>query len=362
MSMMSVKRSTQAFATPKNEQPAIMRQGANADKALNTGSAVSATDQSAAAGDFQKAYGDQAVGDVLNKIADPNWQDPSKKVRAVGNNSLDKDAFFKLMLTQMKNQDPTNPMQSHEMAAQLAQFSSLEQLNNIGKGIEGLGAATASQGSYGALSFIGKVVSGDASKVTRGAGDTEHGFGFQLGNDAQKVKVSVKDATGKVVRELEVGALKKGQNSVKWNGLTTEGLPARPGEYKFAIEATDSSGAKVFSKSAFEGRISGVDFSAAGPMVIVNGQTIKLSEVKKIEDPAFMQGPGNGQQLQNQTPGTPLGVGQLKKQQMVPPSAAEAMAKPFIPPAPDAEAPGNIESVPMAGNLLAQVQRAQEQK
>lgn len=355
MSMMSVKRSTQAFATPgKGEAPAMLRQGAEADKKLNKGSAVSATDQTASAGDFQKAYGDQAVGDVLNKIADPNYQDPSKKIRAVGNNSLDKDAFFKLMLTQMKNQDPTNPMQSHEMAAQLAQFSSLEQLNNIGKGIEGLGAATASQGSFGALSFIGKVVSGDASKVSRGAGDTEHGFGFQLGNDAQKVKVSVKDATGKVVRELEVGALKKGQNSVKWNGLTTEGLPARPGEYKFAIEATDSSGAKVYSKSAFEGRISGVDFTSSGPMVIVNGQSIKLSEVKKIEDPGMVQQP------QNQTPGTPLGVGQLRKQQLVPSSAEQATAKPFIPPAPEEEQPGNIDSVPMAGNLLAQVQKAKE--
>ena len=166
--------------------------------------------------------------------------------------------------------------------------------------------------------------------------------------------MSVKDATGKVVRELESGAMKKGQNNVKWNGLTTEGLPARAGEYKFAIEATDSSGAKVYAKSAFEGRISGVDFTSSGPMVIVNGQSIKLSEVKKIEDPGMVQ------QQQNQTPGTSLGVGQSKKQQMVPPSAVQAMAKPFIPPAPEEEAPGNIESVPMAGNLLAQVHKAQE--
>jgi flagellar basal-body rod modification protein FlgD len=315
-----------------------MRQGAESDLAKTGG----VKENGAAAGDFQKAYGDQAIGDVLNKISDPNWQDPSKKVRAVGNNSLDKDAFFKLMLTQMKNQDPTNPMQSHEMAAQLAQFSSLEQLNNIGKGIEGLNQTQAGQGNFGALSFIGKIVSGDASKITRATGDTEHGFNFVIGADAQKTKVIVKDATGKTVRELEPGALKKGANSIKWNGLTTEGLPARPGEYKFSVEATGNGGQKVYAKSSFEGRISGVDFSPTGPMVIVNGQSIKLSDVKKIQDPGIVES------QQNRTSATPLGVGQLKQ--------APGISAPILPPAPE-EQTSNLDSIPMAGPLLAKLQK-----
>lgn len=342
MSMISVKRSTQTFATPKEESQAVLRQGANADLEKSGG----VKENMAAAGDFQKAYGDQAIGDVLNKIADPNWQDPTKKVRATGNNNLDKDAFFKLMLTQMKNQDPTNPMQSHEMAAQLAQFSSLEQLNNIGKGIEGLNQTQAGQGNFGALSFIGKTVSGDASKVSRAAGDTEHGFNFSLGNDAQKIKITIKDAGGNVVRELEPGSMKKGSNSIRWNGLTNEGLPARPGEYKFSVEATGSGGQKVFAKSSFEGRISGVDFTAQGPMVIVNGQSIKLSDVKKIEDPSV--GRGNVQEMQNQTPATPLGVGQSKQ---------APVKEEFIPPAEDAAVANNMDSVPMAGPLLAKLQK-----
>ena len=349
MSMMSVKRSTQAFATPKEDVKATLRQGASAELAKTGG----ATDNTAAAGDFQKAYGDQAVGDVLNKIADPNWQDPTKKIRTAGDNTLDKDAFFKLMLTQMKNQDPTNPMQSHEMAAQLAQFSSLEQLNNIGKGIDGLAAVQGGQSNYGALSFIGKVVGGDASKVTRSAGDTDHGFNFSLGNDAQKVKVSVKDGNGKTIRELDLGALKKGSNSVKWNGLTAEGLPARPGEYKFSVEATGNGGQKIYAKSSFEGRISGVDFTAAGPMVIVNGQSIKLSDVKKIEDPGIVES------NQNRTPAIPLGVGQSKQAPMNSLSNALAQASngtEFVPPAQE-EMVSNIDSVPMAGPLLAKVQK-----
>src|SRR3712207_3372809 len=101
MSVMNVKRGSQTFS--KAEQASSLKN----DNART----VSATDH-------QEAFGDQNVGDVLNKIADPNWVDPTKKPRAVGNNQLDKDAFLKLMLAQMKHQDPTNPMQSHEMAAQ----------------------------------------------------------------------------------------------------------------------------------------------------------------------------------------------------------------------------------------------------
>jgi flagellar basal-body rod modification protein FlgD len=339
--MVGVKTGTKAFAEMGDK--AIMRQGASQDLAMaNT----------AAAGEFQKAFGDQAVGDVLNKIADPNWTDPTKKVRTTGSNELDKDAFFKLMLTQMKNQDPTNPMQSHEMAAQLAQFSSLEQLNNIGSGIDNLAKAQAGQGNFGALSFIGKVVSGDASKVTRAPGDTEHGFNFTLGGDASAVTVAVKDASGKTVRTMELGALKQGPNAIRWNGLMDDGLPARQGEYRFAIDAKQSSGAKVFAKSSFEGRISGVDFTAHGPMVIVNGQSIRLSDVKKIEDPSVLNATAsaaggssrNAQASQNRTVASLGMMGQSNQ------ASAE-----FVPAAPEEEV-GNLDSVKMANGLATKVE------
>ena len=87
--------------------------------------------------DLEKTLQGKDLGELLNKVADPNWVDPAKK-RKVGNNQMGKDAFLKLLLTQLKNQDPTNPMESHDMAAQLAQFTSLEKLTNIDSGIKGL--------------------------------------------------------------------------------------------------------------------------------------------------------------------------------------------------------------------------------
>src|SRR6478735_2434672 len=63
------------------------------------------------------ALGTEDIGAALNKMADPNYVDPSKKMRGVGDSKMDKDAFFKLMIAQLKNQDPTNPLKNHEMAA-----------------------------------------------------------------------------------------------------------------------------------------------------------------------------------------------------------------------------------------------------
>lgn len=236
------------------------------------------------AAEFKKAFGDQDMGQVLNNLADPNWVDPSKKARGVGNAELGKDAFMKMMLAQMKNQDPTNPTPSHEMAAQLAQFSSLEQLSNINSSIEGLKTATAPAGNYQALAFIGKKVSGDGAAVTRIKGDTKHDFNYELMGDTQKSKITIRDSAGTVVRTLQVADQKKGANMVEWNGLVEDGTPARSGEYKFAIESTASTGQKVYAKTTFEGRITGMNFSPEGPILMVGKKSVRMSEVKRIEE------------------------------------------------------------------------------
>jgi len=97
MGTMGVKLGTKAFGDIQGSTPASEMNSSSKNLSVKD----------------QKTFGDQNVGDVLNKIADPNYVDPAKKMRTVGNDKLDKDAFFKLMIAQMKNQDPTNPLKSH---------------------------------------------------------------------------------------------------------------------------------------------------------------------------------------------------------------------------------------------------------
>lgn len=240
------------------------------------------------AGDRQKVLSEgENVGDFLNSVADPNFA--AKKPREVGKNQLGKDDFMKLMLAQLQNQDPTNTMKSHDMAAQMAQFTSLEQLTNISRGVEKLGSGNNSTGNYEALNFIGKVASGDSSKVSRTSAEDKHDLHFDLKADAMNIKITLKDALGDVVRELEVKDLKKGKNIVKWNGLTNDGFKARPGEYQFDIEAKSLGGNKIHAETKFHGAISGVQFTAAGPILMVGDQTVRLSDVKKLIDPSLTE-------------------------------------------------------------------------
>lgn len=317
MAVMSIKRGTQAFSAAQQSSGMKSSDAQRGDKA-----------------EFEKAFGQQDLGTVLNRVADANWVDPSKKLRTAGNNALDKDAFLKLMLAQMKHQDPTNPMQSHEMAAQLAQFTSLEQLNNINSTLESMKNAQSPNTNFQALALIGKKVGGDSSKLTRMAGDSEHSIRFELLNDAAKISLHIKDADGNDVRELTLADLKKGSHAIDWNGLLEDGQAARAGEYRVVVEAKNSAGAKVATSTAFEGRITGLNYTPQGPMLLVGKQAIKLSDIKKIEDPNL---DNNG--------------GQTKANDMSKTLGAALKASNF-PVAPDESAKGNVQDVPMSRELL----------
>jgi flagellar basal-body rod modification protein FlgD len=248
--------------------------------------------------DLEKLGGD-SVGDVLNKVADPNYIDPAKKLRTSGNDKLDKDAFMKLMLAQMKNQDPTNPLKSHEMAAQLAQFSGLEQMQNVNTTLTEMLKAQKPNEGFQALNFIGKAVAGDSAKVTRLKGDKDHEFNFTLPADAKDIEIKVKSADGDLVRKIDLHDMKQGDQRYVWNGKTESGSTAPVGEYQFSIEAKSSNGSKLFVKTDFSGVISGISYTKDGPLLMVGSQSVKLKDVKKIIDPALDSGlKSNDQNIQ----------------------------------------------------------------
>lgn len=262
-------------------------------KAQQTSGLKSDGSQSASSEDFKKYYGDKNIGDVLNQITDPNYVEPEKRIRAVGNQDLDKNAFMKMMLAQLKNQDPTNPLQSHEMAAQLAQFTSVEQLSNMNETLRTMKNAQDPMAGFQALNFIGKSVAGDSSKLYRNTGDKNHDLVFDLPKPASEVTIVIKDANGDVARKYELKNLKSGQNKVAWNGLLENGASAREGEYAFEIEAKDGHGKKIAVKTSFEGAITGVNYTPQGPMLLIGNKSVRLSDVKKIVDGTIKQNDQN---------------------------------------------------------------------
>lgn len=244
--------------------------------------------QSMSAGGVEQMGGEN-IGDILNKVVDPNYVDASKKVRSVGNNQMDKDAFMKLMFAQMKNQDPTNPLKSHEMAAQLAQFSGLEQMQNMNTSLTDIKNGQKPSESFQALNFIGKAVEGDSSKLTRVKGDKDHTFSFVLPDSAKGATLRIRNAEGETVRSITMKAMPKGENSFSWNGQDEKGNATPAGEYQFFIDADATNGKKLAVKTDFEGVITGVNYSNEGPVLLVGNQSVKLKDVKKIIDPSLLK-------------------------------------------------------------------------
>lgn len=276
MAVMNVKTGTKTFSSGPASEVLTGSNGAKTNSAQ----------------DLAK-LGDENVGDLLNKIADPNWVDPTKKIRTVGSDKMDKDSFMKLMIAQMKNQDPMNPQQPHELAAQLAQFGSVEQLQNVNKTLEEMKAGQKPTETYQALNFIGKSVMGDSAKLVRAKGDKDHEFSFSLPSAAKDAVIKVRNSNGEVVRTVNLKDLKEGDNSYRWNGLDERGSAASAGEYQFMIEALNAGGGKLAVKTDFEGTITGVNFSPEGPVLLVGTQSVKLKDVKKISDPSLKKNDQN---------------------------------------------------------------------
>jgi flagellar basal-body rod modification protein FlgD len=292
------------------------------------------------------------MGQVLNEIADKNYVDPKKMRKPEG--KMDKDAFMKLMLTQLKYQDPMNPLQSHEMAAQLAQFSQVEQLSNIDQSVKSLKSGQDPMANYQALNFIGKSVSADTEKIMRNKGDTSHELRFQLPENAKEVTVKIMDETGEVVKTVQASNLTKGINKLTWNGTKNDGYPAFSGNYTMSVEGVSERGAKITGQTKYSGVVTGLNYTQEGPILLVGDQKVKLSDVKTIEDlnEKMAQEMREGIQAEQAAaqaaaaPKAPSAAAPQKKDAKVAPQPAKNASAG----APD-RPQGNINKVPMSGEL-----------
>jgi flagellar basal-body rod modification protein FlgD len=194
--------------------------------------------------------------------------------------AMGRDEFLKLFTTQLRAQNPLNPMNSTEFTAQLAQFSSLEQLTNINEGLKKLTLYQGSLQNTLATGMIGKGVKALGDEVSlKGTGEVS----YSLGQDAAAVTVSIYDSSGRLVRKISNAAQKAGTNTVTWDGRDTAGVTQPDGKYKVKVEAADGSGAPVQAATLRSGTVTGVTFSDNTAYLVIDGTTrIQLGEVKEI--------------------------------------------------------------------------------
>ena len=204
----------------------------------------------------------------------------SSLTSGVGSSAMGKDQFLQLLVTQLQNQDPTQPMQNTEFVAQLAQFSSLEQLQNVNTNLSTGNLLNQSVNNSLSTSLIGKTIEATGDTITYAQGDQPK-LSFNLSADAN-AKVEVVDSNGKTVATIKADGLKSGQNSVTWDGKTSDGTAAPAGTYTFKVTATDVNGNAVASSTLVQGKVTGVEFDNGATYLLVGSQKYQLSDVTQI--------------------------------------------------------------------------------
>jgi len=202
--------------------------------------------------------------------------------------SEEKEDFLNLLVAQLKYQDPLNPLEGTEFASQLAQFSSLEELKNLGSKLDnGLQAdilLAQSINNTMASTLLGKEVRAIQDQLSF-EGEGEEEIGFDLTGSASKVTVKIFDSNGNVIRTIEDENLTAGEHSIIWDGRDGRGNMTPAGDYSIQIKAV-MSGAEVTVQPLISGRIEAVKFVDGNPVLVVNGREVSFGNVLEIIDPA----------------------------------------------------------------------------
>lgn len=193
------------------------------------------------------------------------------------------DSFLTMLMAQLQNQDPLNPMENTEFTAQLAQINTVEQLQGVNKNIGYLQLYMASMNNSQAIGFIGKEVlaSGDSVYFD---GYNQQEINYRLQGNASQVAVTIYDASGRLLRTLHTGAQASGPQQITWDGRDSNGNLMAEGTYTFQIMATDVSGTTVGSTRMLTGVVDGVTFQDGITYVTVNGQKIPIGDIVEIRD------------------------------------------------------------------------------
>lgn len=204
-----------------------------------------------------------------------------------GSNSADlQNSFLTLLVAQLKNQDPTNPMQNNELTTQLAQISTVSGIEKLNTTLGSISGQIDNSQSLQASTLIGHgvMIPGSvilAGKDTEGNGSTTP-FGVELEQAADKVTATVTDSSGKVLRTLELGGLSAGVHTFTWDGKMTDGTLVPDGAYSVTLNATNGATQLVAQPLQFA-LVQGVTKGSNGNLLDLGTYgTTSLDDVRQI--------------------------------------------------------------------------------
>lgn len=202
------------------------------------------------------------------------------KTQGLGTAQETQDRFLKLLVTQIKNQDPLNPMDNAQVTAQMAQLSTVSGIEKLNATMQSLATSFMTSQTLQAAGLVGHGVMAAGSKVLLDGGSAIGGVEFQQPVD--KLLITIKDAAGNALHSVDLGPQKAGLIPFQWDGATDSGGIAPDGAYSFEVSASQG-GNKVTTTPLAFGQVSSVSLGAQGLSINVNGLgALALSDVKQI--------------------------------------------------------------------------------
>lgn len=226
-----------------------------------------------------------SMAEVSSNSDKENSQTSTTNLTGAIGKTMGKEDFLKLLVTQLRYQDPMSPEDPKDFVAQLAQFSSLEQQMNTNQSLQDLGKVfqtlTTSQNMAQGVALLGKTVSGSGNQITV-AGGKATTASFQLPTEAKALLVGVFDAQGEQVRILNLGPQPAGAVTISWDGKDGQGKAAADGIYTYQVAAQDKSGQAIRVDNYFRGRVQEVFQDAQGVWVKVDGRQVLLNNIVSV--------------------------------------------------------------------------------
>jgi flagellar basal-body rod modification protein FlgD len=241
----------------------------------------------AGAGGGEAVDREQALKNSMAQIQARYGEKP--KEARVAKKALDKDDFMRIMITEMRHQDPTKPMDSDRMATQMAQITSVEQLKNVSNAIEKMADKNNASDRLAMSGMIGRTVTVDKGRFTHQKG-TISPINFELPEDATKIKVTILNEQGEEVATRDLEPMKSGQNVYSWDGVTASNTQTGSGTYLVRVDAENAKGGKIKIDPISKERIVGVSFEGGDTHFLVGDsktpQKVAFKNVIRIETDA----------------------------------------------------------------------------
>lgn len=199
---------------------------------------------------------------------------------AVANAANTQDRFLTLLVTQMKNQDPLNPMDNAQVTSQMAQLSTVSGIDKLNATLQALSSSMTATQAMQAATMIGHGVLTPGNTVNLANGTAVGGV--ELVQSVDNMQITIKDGAGATVRTLDLGAMNAGIQGWQWDGLDSAGMPVPAGSYSFDVSASQG-GASVAASALSFGIVNGVTQTSSGASLNIGANgLVPMTQVKQI--------------------------------------------------------------------------------